>query len=190
MKRHSHYCAGLALLLALSPVASEGVQAAEVFCVDAAAPANKRAEWSEASDFDGTVWNQKGTEDLPRFSFMPAPDGELNWPSGIKLGLFWKTPPHLLDGVPENTRESLEKLQYVSVTFTPATNEETAVISFDRTAVKLTDTGEFREELNQTWSYELRASDDCQVLSGHITMIKEGKPKDVLTMTVSFIRTE
>lgn len=155
--------------------------AAETFCVDGA------KEWTDAKDLDGTMWKEKGSDTLRGFLWQPVPDSKFLWKPGTELGLLWSLPDALWTGVPRETIERLKPLQFVTVTFQPAEKGTTATISFERTVVKLTDTGEYRDDLNQTWKYLLQFSDDCLVLSGKITMLKQNDTSP-MTASVTLLR--
>lgn len=190
MKSRSRGLAGTVLFLGAVLLPHGGAGAAEVFCVDAVERPGKSSEWSLAEHVGETVWTQQGSDALLLFVHRPTPDAKMLWPSGVELGLFWPIPDHLRDGVPDATLDELKKLQFVVVTLVPATEEETAIFRFDRTAVKLTDAGEFRKELNQTWRYELRPTDDCLKLTGHITMLRYGESESGLRMPATLTRSE
>ncbi len=151
-------------------------RAAETLCVDTIDRPGKPSEWTMAEHLGETTWTEQGSDTLRLFVFRPQRDGGELWESGIELGIFWEHPPALLDGVSNAVLDQLKPLQFVTATFTPATSEESGQITFDRILVKLTDAGDFRKDLNQTWRYELRPSDDCQELTGHITMFRGNEP--------------
>jgi hypothetical protein len=171
------------LYLGLTPilVACLGVgpaTAGETFCVDGS------KQWTEQTNLDRTKWSEQGSDVIHTFYFQPE-----GWPERIPLGLFWTIPlgTGAFAGLSSTTEDELKKLQYLKVDFTPATKEATASVSFNRTVPVLTDAGEIKKDLEQTWKYKLLFSDDCKVLSGKVTMFQKGKTKEDDGLTGPFV---
>jgi hypothetical protein len=166
-------------------------RAEETLCVDSIDRPGKPSEWTVAEHLGETTWTEQGSDTLRLFVFRPQRDEKELWETGIELGVFWEHPPALLDGVSDAVLDQLRPLQFVTASFTPATKEASGQITFDRVLVKLTDAGDFRKDLNQTWRYELRPSDDCQELTGHITMFRGNEtPATGMKMPVTLTRVD
>jgi hypothetical protein len=156
--------------------------AGETFCV------NNGTQWTEAQNLDKSKWSERGSDLIHTFRYQPAASPP--WPAG--LSLFWTIPlgTGAFAGLNTDTENILKQLQYLKVDFTPATKETTANVKFDRIVPVLTEAGEIKDNLQQTWKYNLQFSDDCQVLSGKVTMFQKGKSKeeDGLTGPVVLVR--
>jgi hypothetical protein len=161
-------CPSLTVIL-LAYTAGGAAAAGKTFCVDGG------KEWTEQKDLDKTKWSEKGNDVIHTFYFQPE-----GWPERIPLGLFWTIPlgTGAFAGLSSTTEGELKKLQYLKADFAPATEESTAIVRFNRTVPVLTDAGEIKPNLAQTWRYKLQFSDDCKVLSGTVTMFQEGKTKE------------
>lgn len=172
---------------ALAACAFTGPAIAESFCVDGT------TEWSKAEDLHGSLWTDKATNTIVGFLWKDK-DKELwdrlQWPPGTELGLLWPPIADSMAELPDETIKKLNELQAIKIDFKEATADAPAMVSFNRIMVKLTGTGEYREDLTQTWKYVLTFAEDCQSMSGEIAMFKYNQGEASLTGRVSLPRTQ